>query len=159
DPPGLTAQVERFTPFALQLARLVEERPGDLAARAALADFYKFRGFVSRDREQKAALYREALGFNPANENVRDLLAELERGGALMSATNPFEALRLDPTATEEQIVAQADRLRQRAADEAELAAVRQAVQALTGRAEDRLLHALLTPPRPAWLSPALERF
>jgi hypothetical protein len=76
-----------------------------------------------------------------------------------MSATNPFEALRLDPTATEEQIVAQADRLRQRAADEAELAAVRQAVQALTGRAEDRLLHALLTPPRPAWSSPALERF
>jgi hypothetical protein len=79
DPPGLTAQVERFTPFALQLARLVEERPGDLSARAALADFYKFRGFVCRDREQKAALYREALRFNPANENVRDLLAELER--------------------------------------------------------------------------------
>jgi hypothetical protein len=75
---GLGEQVERFTPFALQLARLVEDKPGDLAARAQLADFYKFRGFVSRDREQKVALYREALRFNPGNNNVRNLLAELE---------------------------------------------------------------------------------
>ena len=53
---------------------------------------------------------------------------------------NPFEALRLDPSASEEEAVKQAARLRQRAADEAELTAVRQAVQALTGRPEDRLL-------------------
>jgi hypothetical protein len=78
DAPALREQTERFTPFALQLARLAEGRPGDLAARAALADFYKFRGFVCRDRDQKAALYREALRFNPANDNVRNLLAELE---------------------------------------------------------------------------------
>jgi tetratricopeptide (TPR) repeat protein len=76
---GLAAQVERFTPFALQLARLVEGRPGHLAARAALSDFYKFRGFLTSDRTRKEALYREALAFNPANQNVRDLLAELER--------------------------------------------------------------------------------
>jgi hypothetical protein len=76
-----------------------------------------------------------------------------------MSRTNPFEALRLAPSATEEEIVAQAERLRQRSADEAELAAVRQAVQALTGRAEERLRHSLLTHPRPAWSAPALERF
>jgi hypothetical protein len=75
---ALRGQVERFTPFALQLARLSEDRPGDLSARAALADFWKFRGFLTADRERKAALYREALRFNPANTNVRDLLAELE---------------------------------------------------------------------------------
>jgi len=74
----LTEQVERFTPFALQLARLTEGRPGDLPARAALSEFCKFRGFVTRDREQKLALYRESLRFNPANENVRTLLSDLE---------------------------------------------------------------------------------
>ena len=72
---------------------------------------------------------------------------------------NPFELLHLDPSATEEEIVKQAARLRQRAADDAELTAVRQAVQALTGRAEDRLLHALLTHPRPAHAAAALEKF
>jgi hypothetical protein len=72
---------------------------------------------------------------------------------------NPFEALRLDPSASEEEVVKQAARLRQRAADEAELTAVRQAVQALTGRAEDRLLHALLTHPRPGHSAPTLEKF
>ena len=72
---------------------------------------------------------------------------------------NPFEVLRLDPSASEEEIVNQAARLRRRAANEAELTAVRQAVQALTGRPEDRLLHALLTHPRPGHAAPALERF
>ncbi len=72
---------------------------------------------------------------------------------------NPFEVLRLDPSSSEEEVVKQAARLRQRAADEAELTAVRQAVQALTGRPEDRLLHALLTHPRPGHAAPALERF
>jgi tetratricopeptide (TPR) repeat protein len=70
-------QVFRFTPFAQQLARLVEGRPGDLAARAALAEFYKFRGFIEPDRRRKAELYREALRFNPGNDNVRRLLDEL----------------------------------------------------------------------------------
>jgi len=74
-------------------------------------------------------------------------------------ADNPFEVLRLDPTATEEEIVHQAGRLRQRAADEAALGAVRRAVQALTGRADDRLLYALLTHPRPGHAAPALDRF
>jgi tetratricopeptide (TPR) repeat protein len=74
----LAEQVERFTPFALQLARQVEGRPGDLAARAALAGFTKFRGFVAVDTVRKAELYREALRFNPADDNVRDLLAQLE---------------------------------------------------------------------------------
>jgi hypothetical protein len=77
DPGTLREQVDRYTRFALQLARLVENRHGDLAARAALSDFYKFRGFLAGDRERKVALYREALRFNPGNENVRDLLAEL----------------------------------------------------------------------------------
>jgi hypothetical protein len=78
DAAGLRMRVERFTPFALQLARRIDERPGDLSARAALSDFWKFRGFVAADRAHKAALYREALRFNPVNTNVRDLLAELE---------------------------------------------------------------------------------
>jgi hypothetical protein len=72
---------------------------------------------------------------------------------------NPFEILRLDPSATEEEIVRQAGRLRQRATDEATRNAIRQAVQALTARAEDRELLALLTHPRPCYRWPALERF
>ena len=72
---------------------------------------------------------------------------------------NPFEILRLDPSATEEEIVRQAGRLRQRATDEATRNAIRQAVQALTARAEDRELLALLTHPRPCHHWPALERF
>jgi hypothetical protein len=72
---------------------------------------------------------------------------------------NPFEVLKLDPSATEEEIVRHAERLRQRAADEATQAAIRQAVQALTGKPEDRRLHALLTHPRPAHAAPALDRF
>jgi hypothetical protein len=70
--------VERFTPFAMQLARLVDRAGGvELSARAALAEFYKFRGFVTADVEHKAALYREALRFHPGNDNVRKLLAEI----------------------------------------------------------------------------------
>jgi hypothetical protein len=75
-----------------------------------------------------------------------------------MSEPNPFEVLRLDPTATDEEVVRQAGRLRQRSADEAALAAVRQAVQALTGPPEERLLLAVLTHPRPAHGAPVLER-
>ncbi len=74
-------------------------------------------------------------------------------------AVNPFELLRLDPGASEEEIVRQAGRLRQRAADEATLDAVRQAVQTLTSSPENRLLHALLTHPRPGHVAPALEKF
>jgi hypothetical protein len=81
DMAALRQQLDRFTPFALQLARCIDERPGDLPARAALSDYWKFRGYLAADREQKAALYREALRFNPANTNVRDLLAELSEGG------------------------------------------------------------------------------
>jgi hypothetical protein len=72
---------------------------------------------------------------------------------------NPFEILRLDPSATEEEIVRQAGRLRQRATDETARNAIRQAVQALTGRAEHRQLFALLTHPNPCHRWPALERF
>lgn len=71
----------------------------------------------------------------------------------------PFEVLRLPPTATEEEVVRQAGRLRQRAPGEAALNAIRQAVQALTGRAEDRALLALLTHRRPCYSWPALEKF
>jgi tetratricopeptide (TPR) repeat protein len=76
---ALIEQVERFTPFALQLARQVDGRPGDLAARAALATFTKFRGYVAADPVRRAELYREALRFNPTDNNVRGLLANLER--------------------------------------------------------------------------------
>jgi hypothetical protein len=78
DPPTLWEQVERLTPFALKLARLVEERPEELAARAALAEFTKYRGFIAADLSEKVALYREAARFDPTNENVRQLLAEAE---------------------------------------------------------------------------------
>jgi hypothetical protein len=78
DGRGLTDTVERFIQFATQLARLVEGRPGDLAARAALADYWKFRGFTAGDPIHKVELYREALGFNPGNDNVRKLLQDLD---------------------------------------------------------------------------------
>ena len=71
---------------------------------------------------------------------------------------SPFEVLRLPPTASEEEVVRQAGRLRQRA-NEAELAAIRQATQVLTGHPEERLLHALLTHPKPCYASSALDRF
>ena len=71
---------------------------------------------------------------------------------------NPFEVLRLDPSATDEEAVRQAGRLRQRAADEAEIAALRQAVQTLTGHPEERRLHQLLTHPGPCYRWPGVER-
>jgi hypothetical protein len=74
-------------------------------------------------------------------------------------ATNPFEVLAIDPTASEEQIVQQAGRLRQRSTDEATLTAIRQAVQALTGAAAERMLQALLAHPQPVYSWPALDRF
>jgi tetratricopeptide (TPR) repeat protein len=83
DGPTLREQIERYVPFALQLVRLIADRPGDLAARAALADYWKFRGLLSGDRAEKVALLREALRFNPANNNVRDLLAQLGPAGAV----------------------------------------------------------------------------
>ncbi|HZT80301.1 MAG TPA: hypothetical protein VFA26_08770 [Gemmataceae bacterium] len=72
---------------------------------------------------------------------------------------NPFEVLRLDPTTPAEEVVRAAGRLRQRAADEEAVAAVRQAVQALTGRPDERRLHELLTHPGPCYHWPAAERF
>ncbi len=75
-----------------------------------------------------------------------------------MTAVNPFEVLRLAPTATEEEIVRQAGRLRQRETDEAHLASIRQAVQALTARPQDRRLLALLTHPRPEYTAAVLDR-
>jgi hypothetical protein len=74
----LSDQVHRFVPFAAKLSRLVEHRPAELSARAAVSDFNKFRGFIQRDPEKKAAFYREALRWNPGNDNARDLLGQLE---------------------------------------------------------------------------------
>ncbi len=75
-----------------------------------------------------------------------------------MNHDNPFEVLRLDPTVPDEEVVRQAGRLRQRAGDEATVAAIRQAVQALIGRPEERLVHALLTHPAPCHAFPTLDR-
>jgi hypothetical protein len=74
-------------------------------------------------------------------------------------AANPFEVLRLGPDAPDDEVVRQAGRLRQRAADEAEVAALRRAVQALTGRPDERRVHQLLTHPHPCYHWPALDRF
>jgi hypothetical protein len=78
---------------------------------------------------------------------------------SIMAEPNPFEVLHLDPSAEEEEIVCQAGRLRQRAADEAERNAIRQAVQALTASPEARQLYAVLTHPRPEWSNATLDRF
>jgi hypothetical protein len=74
-------------------------------------------------------------------------------------SANPFEILRLDPSATEEEIVRQAGRLRQRSTDETALNEIRQAVQALTAHPQERLLLGLLTHPAPLHHWPALDRF
>jgi hypothetical protein len=73
----LAQLVDRFSSFALQLARLVDRSGGaELTGRAALAEFTKFRGFVAVDPDRKAALYREALRYQPSNENVKRLSAK-----------------------------------------------------------------------------------
>ncbi len=72
---------------------------------------------------------------------------------------NPFEVLGLDPGSSDEEIVRQAGRAKQRAPDEATLDAIRQAVQALTGSSGARQLFALLTHPAPGYSAPELERF
>jgi hypothetical protein len=74
------------------------------------------------------------------------------------SEQNPFEVLRLDPAASDEEIVRRAARLRRRAGDESAVAELRRAVQSLTGRPEERQLFALLTHPRPGYAAPALVR-
>ena len=56
----LRVQVEHFAPFALQLARRIDERPGDLSGRAALSDFWKFRGFLVADRAEGRPVPRGA---------------------------------------------------------------------------------------------------
>jgi hypothetical protein len=71
---------------------------------------------------------------------------------------NPFEVLRLDPMASEDAIVRQADRLRRRAGDEIALAELRRAVRALTGPSEERQLLALFTHPRPSHAADVLDR-
>ncbi len=72
---------------------------------------------------------------------------------------NPFEVLRLDPSATEEEIVLQAGRLRRRATEETTRNTIRQAVQALTANPQERLRLALLTHAAPCHHWPALDRF
>lgn len=76
-----------------------------------------------------------------------------------MSQANPFEVLALAPTASEEEIVRHAGRLRQRATDEASLDVIRRAVQELTADANRRALWALLAHPLPGHAAPALDRF
>jgi tetratricopeptide (TPR) repeat protein len=73
----LADEVRRATPLARQLARLAGARTVGAAARAAVAEFWKFRGFVEPDPAARAALYREALRFDPGNGNVRELLAQM----------------------------------------------------------------------------------
>ncbi len=164
DPPALRGQVERFTPFALQLARRIDERPGDLSARAALADFWKFRGFLVADRAAEGRPLPRGAALQPGQQQRPRSAGRTGTTPALSSriapvSANPFEILRLDPSSTEEEIVRQAGRLRQRATDEATLNAIRQAVRMLTARPEDRLLYSLLTHPAPCYHWPALDRF
>src|SRR5262245_6636775 len=71
---------------------------------------------------------------------------------------NPFEVLKLPPTATPEEIVRQGARLCQRSGDEGVRNAVRQAVRELTESDESRQLLALLTHPSPGYGGAELER-
>ncbi|MGL4554777.1 MAG: hypothetical protein ACRC33_26730, partial [Gemmataceae bacterium] len=77
DRDAMAEQAGRHRPLADHLARLIADRPGELSARAALSEFTKFRGFLEPDPAARAAIYREALRWNPNNENVQQLLSEL----------------------------------------------------------------------------------
>jgi len=72
---------------------------------------------------------------------------------------NPFELLRMPPEATEEEIVRQGARLCQTAADDDARNAIREAVRSLTATADERRLHALLTPPGFTPAGKELDRF
>jgi hypothetical protein len=78
DTSGLREQVVRHRPFAEHLSRLTAQRRGEVAAQRALSEFWKLRGFVESDPEAQLALYREALAFDPTNENVKQLLEEMQ---------------------------------------------------------------------------------
>jgi hypothetical protein len=82
DARRMASVVDRFSPWARRLAELVEGREGEVPARSALSEFWKFRGFVAASPAEKIELYREALRLNPANGNVRELLAGLGVGDA-----------------------------------------------------------------------------
>lgn len=77
DRSGMGEQVARHLPLMNHLGRLIEGKPGELAARAALAEFLKFKGFSEPGREKRVEAYREALKWDPANANVRDLLRDM----------------------------------------------------------------------------------
>jgi hypothetical protein len=77
DNDRLRSEVDRFTPQAVQLARLIEERPGGLGARYALSAFYRFRSQVAFDMPTRISLLREALRFNPGNDEARLALVAL----------------------------------------------------------------------------------
>jgi hypothetical protein len=72
---------------------------------------------------------------------------------------NPFEQLQLPPSASDDEIVQQAEGLCRRAADEPARNAIRQAARQLTGSVEERALYALLAHPRPDYDQAELERF
>jgi len=80
DRPGMAEQVSRHLPLANHLGRLVADAPGELTARAALAEFTKFRGFVEASPPARAELYREGLKWDPANDNLRELLRDMGTG-------------------------------------------------------------------------------
>ena len=124
DPRRLAEHVDRFTPFAAQLARLVEDRPGDLAARAALSDFYKFRGFTAATAPARRSCTARRCASTPATTTCATCSRTCEpadrpprrpnpaKERERRRGMNPFEVLRLDPSSSEEEVVKQAGRLR-----------------------------------------------
>ena len=72
--------------------------------------------------------------------------------------SNAFETLKLNPSATEEEIVQQAGKIRQRTTDEATQSKIRQAVQQLTSTEEKRRLESLLTYQEPRYDWDAIVR-
>jgi hypothetical protein len=77
DSARMRQEVDRYTPLATHLVRLIGSQSKDHPARPALSEFYKFRGFVEPNVPARIALYQEALRLHPANENVRELLENL----------------------------------------------------------------------------------
>jgi hypothetical protein len=79
-PTARKRSAAREEQWALDLARRLLASDTSPSNQMVRAEFYKFRGVVAAGRGRQAALYHEALRFNPANANVRELLAGLGEG-------------------------------------------------------------------------------
>lgn len=77
--------------LANQLARLCVKGNGGRAENQALSRHFLLTGFTAADAEDAIEAYSEALDWNPADDNARDLLADAVRQVLLSAAQSAVE--------------------------------------------------------------------